>query len=159
MGELTAIGFTPGQSCVHRLDPRTKQAIMMGLSVAGAGAGFPFLIILSLILVALFRAADLKIMRLVREIRYFLFFLVIVFLVRAVSLDSRWVPTVTLSAASDGLLVCWRLLAVVLMGILLVATTRIAHIRAALVWFMAPIPGINEKMLERWSAWLCVFYR
>ena len=34
MGELTAIGFRPGRSLLHRLDPRTKQALLMGLSVA-----------------------------------------------------------------------------------------------------------------------------
>jgi energy-coupling factor transporter transmembrane protein EcfT len=33
------------------------------------------------------------------------------------------------------------------MGFLLMATTRIAHIRAALVWFLAPIPLVDEKAL------------
>jgi energy-coupling factor transporter transmembrane protein EcfT len=43
-------------------------------------------------------------------------------------------------------MVCWRLLLVVFMGILLMATTRTADIRAALVWLLRPVPLVNEKM-------------
>jgi energy-coupling factor transporter transmembrane protein EcfT len=147
MGELTTIGFSPGQSLLHRLDPRTKQALMMGISVVSVWGGVSFLSILSITLVVLFHATHLKIVRLIREIRYFLFFLLFVLVVRTITLDRSWVPCVSMAAAAEGLLVCWRLLVVVFMGILLMATTRIAHIRAALVWFMTPIPMVDEKMM------------
>jgi len=147
MGELTTIGFNPGQSMLHRLDPRTKQAMIMVLSVVSVWGGLSFLLMLSATLAVLFRAANLSVGRLVREIRYFLFFLLFVFGVRAVTVDSSWIPAIRLVTATDALLVCWRLLLVVLMGILLVATTRIADIRAALVWALKPIPFANEKMI------------
>lgn len=147
MGELNTIGFNPGQSLMHRLDPRTKQTLMLGLSVVSAWGGVCFLSILTLTLAVLYHAAHLKLLQLIREIRYFLFFLLFVFMVRAVTLDHRFVPAVSMAAAAEGLIVCWRLLVVVLMGILLMATTRIAHIRAALVWFMRPIPMVDEKMM------------
>ena len=41
---------------------------------------------------------------------------------------------------------CWRLLLVVIMGVLLMATTRTADIRAALVWYLKPVPVVDEKM-------------
>jgi energy-coupling factor transporter transmembrane protein EcfT len=44
MGELTTIGFTPGQSLFHRLDPRTKQALLMGLSMMSLMGGIVFLL-------------------------------------------------------------------------------------------------------------------
>jgi len=147
MGELTTIGFNPGQSLLHRLDPRTKQALMLGLSVVSVWGGVSFLSIVSITLAVLFRSAHLKLFQLIREIRYFLFFLLFVFIVRTVTLDDDWMPVISTAAAAEGLLVCWRLLVVVLMGILLMATTRIAHIRAALVWFMKPVPFVDEKML------------
>ena len=147
MGELTTIGFNPGQSPLHRLDPRTKQAIMMVLSVVSMWGGLPFLLILSATLAVLLHAANLSVCRLIREIRYFLFFLLFVFGVRAMSVDSSWIPAIRPAAATDALLACWRLLLVVLMGILLMATTRISEIRAALVWYMKPIPLVDEKML------------
>jgi energy-coupling factor transporter transmembrane protein EcfT len=46
----------------------------------------------------------------------------------------------------SALIVCWRLLLVVSMGVLLMATTRTADIRAALVWYLKPIPVVDEKM-------------
>lgn len=147
MGELTSIGFHPGQSLLHRLDPRTKQALILGLSVVSVWGGVSFLSIVSITLAVLFWSAHFKLFQLFREIRYFLFFLLFVFIVRAVTLDEDWMPTVSTAAAAEGLLVCWRLLVVVLMGILLMATTRIAHIRAALVWFMKPVPFVDEKMM------------
>ena len=146
MGELTTIGFNVGQSILHRLDPRTKQVLMMGLSLVSVWGGLAFMSVLTLTLAMLFYAVNLNILRLLREIRYFLFLLVFVVIVRAVSLDSRWMPVVSSSAAADGLLIAWRLLMVVAMGILLMATTRIAHIRAALAWYMKPIPLVDEKM-------------
>ena len=146
MGELTSIGFNPGQSLLHRLDPRTKQVLMLGLSVVSVGGGIYFLSILSITLAFLFRSVRLKLFRLIREIRYFLFFLLFVLIVRTATLDSGWMPAVSKVAAAEAVLVCWRLLVVVLMGILLMATTRIAHIRAALVWFMKPVPFVDEKM-------------
>jgi energy-coupling factor transporter transmembrane protein EcfT len=48
--------------------------------------------------------------------------------------------------ATEALKICWRLLLVVLMGLLVMATTRTAHIRAALVWYLRPVPLIDEKM-------------
>lgn len=147
MGELSTIGFNPGRSLLHRLDPRTKLAMLMGLSVVCAWSDLAFLLILSVTLMVLSHAANLKLMPLLREIRYFLFFLLFVFCVRAVSFGDRWMPVLDWPSAVEGLLVCWRLLVVVFMGILLMATTRISHIRAALVWFLRPIPLVDEKML------------
>jgi energy-coupling factor transporter transmembrane protein EcfT len=146
MGELTSIGFNPGQSLLHRLDPRTKQSLMLGLSLVSVWGDIYFLSILTIALAFLFRSARLKVFRLIREIRYFLFLVLFIFIVRSVTLDSGWVPVVSTAAAKDGMLVCWRLMAVVLMGILLMATTRIAHIRAALVFFLKPVPFVDEKM-------------
>ncbi len=146
MGELTVIGFRAGKSFLHRLDPRTKQALLLGVSVFSVWAHLPFLLAWSIALLTLLRSIDVTVFRLFREIRYFFFLLLFVFLARAVSLDSRWVPVISGPAAIEGLIVCWRLLLVVVMGILLMATTRIAHIRAALVWFMKPIPFVDETI-------------
>lgn len=146
MGELTSIGFYPGQSLLHRLDPRTKQVILLGVSIFSVWGRFPFLFIWSTVFLLFFHDAKLNVFQLIREIRYFLYLLLFIFLARAISLDTHWVPVFSMVAAVEGLLVCWRLLLVVVMGVLLVATTRIAHIRAALVWFLKPIPFVDEKM-------------
>jgi energy-coupling factor transporter transmembrane protein EcfT len=146
MGQLTAIGFKPGQSLLHRLDPRTKQALLMGLSVSSLWGNLVFLTIFSTVMVFLLIAAGLRMGRLIDETRYFLFFLCLVFIVRTVAFTGGWTPTLSVDQAGEALLVCWRLLLVVLMGVLLMATTRTADIRAALVWYLKPIPVVDEKM-------------
>ena len=145
MGELTAIGFTPGRSLFHRLDPRTKQALLMGLSVASLWGTTLFLALLSLVLLCGFHAARVRFDRLLLETRYFLIFLLFLFGLRAVAFDGL-MPVVKSAHAGEALLVCWRLLTVVLMGLLLMATTRTAHIRGALLWYLKPVPLVDEKM-------------
>ena len=146
MGDLTAIGFRPGQSLPHRLDPRTKQALLMVLSLASLWGNLTFLALLSAVMMCCFTTAGIRIRRLIHETRYFLFFLLFVFAVRAVTFTQGWTPTLSAEATGEALIVCWRLLLVVFMGMLLMATTRTAGIRAALVWYLKPIPIIDEKM-------------
>ncbi|WP_319408719.1 energy-coupling factor transporter transmembrane component T [uncultured Desulfosarcina sp.] len=146
MGELTAIGFRPGQSLLHRMDPRTKQALLMGLSVTSLWGGLTFLALFTAVMMVSFNAAGLRIRRLICEIRYFLFFLCFVFGVRTITFSGGWTPAFSAEIAGEALIVCWRLLLVVIMGVLLMATTRTADIRAALVWFLKPVPLVNEKM-------------
>jgi energy-coupling factor transporter transmembrane protein EcfT len=145
MGELTTLGFIPGRSPLHRVDPRTKQALLMILSLVGVWGGLPFLVLLSVTMIALLAAAGLRVLHLVREMRYFLLFLLFVFAVRTVTFGDGWIPAVAWGSTGEAALVCWRLLTVVCMGLMLVATTRIADIRAALVWYLRPIPLIDEK--------------
>lgn len=147
MGNMTTIGFKPGRSSLHRLDPRTKQILLIGLSIAGIRGNVTFLASLSLVMLFFFYAANLRLDRLFYEIRYFLFFLFFIFMVRTVSLNEAWIPAIPSGAMiAEALVVCWRLLLVVLMGLLLMSTTRIADIRSALIWMLKPLPMVNEKM-------------
>jgi len=146
MGELTAIGFVPGHSVLHRLDPRTKQFLIMGLSGLSLWGSPTFLATLSALLAALIYDAPIHVGRMLHEIRYFLVFLLFVFGARALVFDGGWIPAFSMDTVKAAAVVCWRLLLVVGMGLLLVATTRTAYIRAALVWFLKPLPLVNEKM-------------
>jgi energy-coupling factor transporter transmembrane protein EcfT len=146
MGELTAIGFTPGQSALHRLDPRTKQALLIGFSVMSLLGNLAFQILFTAVILFSVHAAGLRLCRLMREIRYFFLFLMVVFGFRAVTFTGSWVPAFSMELAGEALIVCWGLLQVVFMGVLLMATTRTTDIRAALVWYLRPIPAVDEKM-------------
>jgi energy-coupling factor transporter transmembrane protein EcfT len=145
MGDLSTIGFRPGQSMMHRLDPRTKQLLLLGLSAVSLQGHFTFLALNSLLLILLLYAAGLRMGRLLFEIKYFLFFLLFVFMIRTISFTDHWVPIFLSGGERTGaLIVCWRLLMVLLMGLLLMATTRISDIRAALIWLLKPLPFVNE---------------
>jgi energy-coupling factor transporter transmembrane protein EcfT len=90
--------------------------------------------------------ANVGIRRLIRDIRYFLCFLGFIFCIRTLSFSGGWTPTLDSGLVGEALIICWRLLMVVLMGLLLMATTRTADIRAALVWYLKPVPLVDEKM-------------
>lgn len=146
MGQLTTIGFKPGKSQLHQLDPRTKQLILMLLSITSLKGDIPFLSTTSIMMVVLSYSAGLQLRQLFLEMRYFLFILSFIFIIRAISINDQHFPLITMDDAGMALTVCWRLLLVVFMGVLLMSTTRTADIRAALIWFIKPLPFVNEKM-------------
>ncbi len=146
LGELTTIGFKPGDSPLHQLDPRTKQLVLMILSVATLRGDVPFLLLTSTVMISLSHSANLRIRRFFLEIRYFLFFLSFVFVFRAVSFNDQLFPILSLDEVKVALIICCRLLLVVFMGMLLMSTTRTADIRAALIWGMKPLPFVNERI-------------
>ena len=76
--------------------------------------------------------------------------LIIVFMIRFVATPGEpWFQlfqiTFTRQGMMDGLLVCWRLLLVVLMGFIFVSSTRTSDIKSAVERLLAPIPLIPEK--------------
>ncbi|SDP33817.1 energy-coupling factor transporter transmembrane component T family protein [Desulforhopalus singaporensis] len=147
MGNITVIGFRPGKSLLHRLDPRTKQFFIVVLSLASLTGSVSFLGAATLVLVFLVYATGLRLLRILYEIRFFLFFLAMVFVVRTITFTGEWMVAVSSPAViGDAVVVCWRLLLVVFMCLLLMATTRIADMRAALIWILRPLPLVNENV-------------
>lgn len=154
MAELTAFSFRIGDSLLHRLDVRFKLVFLALISFACLEAYLPGLSILTLTLAAAMIHTRLSFLAVLKEIRYFLILLLFVFTARALSTPGVSVMEVellgkTITVTSEGLyhgtLICWRLLLTVLLGLLLVTTTRSSEIRAALGWFLAPLPFIPEK--------------
>ncbi len=150
MAELTAFGYRSGRSLLHRLDPRTKLISLILISIGSLGAGISGLAILLLLFGAALRTVHLSLSAIIREIRYFLFLLAVVFLTRALSAPgtpvwSVWDVTVTREGIYEGLLVSGRLLVVVLWGLLFVAVTRPSEVRATIIRLLGPVPLIPEK--------------
>ncbi len=146
MAELTSIGFRTGTSVLHRLDPRTKQILLMVFGLAALFGDERFLLLASALVALLLHKAGLRASTIVRETRYFLYLLIFVFAVRAISFTDQFHPVISAEGLSEALFFCWRLLLIVLMGLLLVSTTRTSDIRAAIIWFLKPLPLVDEKM-------------
>jgi energy-coupling factor transporter transmembrane protein EcfT len=86
----------------------------------------------------------------VKELRYFFVLLLFVFLARVlstggVSLVEVKFISVSKQGLTAGFLVCWRLAFIVLLGFTLISTTRPAEIKAAVQWYLKPVPFIPEK--------------
>lgn len=144
MAELNAVAFRPGSGPLHRLDPRFKIAILAVTGTAAGGASPAGLVPLSVLMLAGLGAARLPPRRLLADLRPLLFMLAAVVLLRAFTIPGPplWSPLpASQTGLLQGLIFAWRVLLVVLAGILLAATTRTWALRAAVAWLLAPLPG------------------
>jgi energy-coupling factor transporter transmembrane protein EcfT len=87
-----------------------------------------------------------------REIRYFLILMLIILIAHALSTKGTMVfqlyfLSISMHGLYEGALICWRLFLVVLVGLLFVSTTRPSEIKAAVEWFLNPIPFVSGKRL------------
>lgn len=150
MAELTSFSYTSGDSLLHRLDARFKIAFVVFVSLVGLNAYLRALGFLTLILLGIILRARLPLSSGLKEMRYFLILLLLIFVARVLSTDG--IPlidldyiTVSMQGIYNGLLVCWRLALIVLLGFAFISTTPPAAIKAAVQWFLKPVPLVPEK--------------
>jgi len=150
MTESAGFAFRSGSSFLHKLDVRFKLIMLMILSLVCIKAYFMGLALLTFILIAAVFYIPISIISFLKEIRYFFLLLLFVFLARSLSIPGT--PyfefmnlTITIQGVSQGVLVCWRLMAVVLICLCFMATSRVSEIRGAVVLFLKPVPFIPEK--------------
>jgi energy-coupling factor transporter transmembrane protein EcfT len=110
------------------------------------------LAVMSLISAAAAQRLGLSLRGIITELRYFLLLLVLIFSARAFTTpgaplaDLTWLP-VTREGMQAGAMTVWRLFLVVFFGLLFVATTRAAAIKAAVVWFLRPFPRLPAQRI------------
>ena len=150
MAELTAFGYFSGNSLLHSLDSRFKLLFIAVLNLVSLNLNFAALGIISILLLGFIIYSRLPLYAMFKELRYFFILLAFVFAARALStvgdplLDFK-LFTVSHQGLSEGLLVCWRLALVVLLAFTMITTTRPSDIKAAVQWYLKPIPFIPEK--------------
>lgn len=125
-----------GTTLVHRLDPRTKLAVQFGVVVVAFRHTDPVpLAILTGGIVLATRLSGLSITSLVSELRYLIGFLVIAPAIATIQLQSPWLDP---AAGWQSGLAAYRVLLLVITGLLFVRTTTPREVRAAIQWF---VPG------------------
>ena len=147
---MTLFAYRPGNTLWHTLDVRCKCLLVCLLSLAVLKTGLPGNIICLCALLFILKRLGVGPARLVKSLKAFLLFLILI-------LFCRWAgtpgdPMVTLhgfcltrQGFTSGSLVALRFLAVMLLGLILTATTRSMEIKAAVQWFFKPVPFIPEK--------------
>jgi energy-coupling factor transporter transmembrane protein EcfT len=150
MAELTPLRFIPGTSPVHQIDARFKIILLILLSLIGLKLFFWGLGILTALLIMILGCARLPVRSGLKELRHFLILLLFVFVARALSTDGPAaidlkIITVSGQGLIQGAIVCWRLALIVMLGLAFIATTRPSEIKAAIQWFLRPIPLISEQ--------------
>ena len=150
MAELTSFSYTAGNSLLHRFDARFKIAFVICISLVGLNAYIWGLGFLTLLLLGIILRTRLPLFSGLKEIRYFLILLLLIFVARVLATDG--IPlidldyiTVSRQGIYNGILVCWRLALIVMLGFAFISTTPPATIKAAVQWFLKPVPWVPEK--------------
>jgi len=150
MAELTSFGFSTGDSLLHRMDARFKILSIIFLSLVNLNANFRALGLLSVMLLGVIVYARLPLAAGFKELRYFLILLLLIFVTRVLSTDGTPVInfkyfTISMPGITNGIRVCWRLALIVMLGFAFISTTAPSAIKAAVQWFLKPVPFIPEK--------------
>ena len=145
MAQLTAFHFRSGNTLAHHLDVRVKFIVLIMMSLTVLKAPIVFLCIITIGQAMLIVRLNMPLKAILVELRFLLFLLAAVFVAR--SLSTPGTPIIALkwlSLSKEGLyeatLIVWRMLLIVLLGLPFVATTRPADIKAAVQWFLKPVP-------------------
>ncbi|MBW2412249.1 MAG: energy-coupling factor transporter transmembrane protein EcfT [Deltaproteobacteria bacterium] len=152
MAELTLFGYRSGHSLLHRIDVRCKLLGLLCISIVSLNASIPSLIILSGLLIFLMMDSRPGFKAFLRQIRYFFVFMLIIIIARTLSTKGAQVHylyfiPISMQGLSDGLMICWRLFLIVLVGLLFVLTTKPSQIKAAAMWLSAPMPVVSGQRL------------
>ncbi len=150
MTELTAFSFRSGTTWAHVMDVRVKLFALVVLSLSSVQ--FPPFKLMALIAVLLgvIKYLDFSFIASARELRLCFIVLLIIFTTRMLSASG--VPTfsigpiaLSLDGILQGVVVCLRLILVVLLGLILVASTRYSEIKRAVEWALTPFPFIPKR--------------
>ena len=150
MAELTSFSYSAGDSLLHRMDARFKFACIILLSIVVLNADLRELGLLTIILLGVILRARLPLASGLREMRYFLMLLLLIFAARVLStggtpfIDLKYL-TLSRQGIYSGVLVCWRLALIVILGFAFISATPPSAIKAAVQWFLKPVPLVPEK--------------
>ena len=152
MASLTAFHYQSGNTTIHILDARFKLILMALTSITLLNVSAWALVVMSGMLAVLGWHIGFPLFSAAKELRYFFILLLMVFVARVLSTPGELLVQIGLLEISkqglvDGGLVCWRLLLIVLLGLVLVSTTRVSEIKQSVAWFFKPVPGVPEKRL------------
>ena len=152
MAHTVAFNFRTGSSLLHRLDPRFKVIFLALISLSTLKAGAVGLLLLTLVFTTLIVNIQLPVAKLASELRYFGFFLSVIFIARCLTepgnvLFSYSFITVTHQGILEGSLAAWRLALIIVMGLLFSVSTRPKEIRTAVEILFARVPLLPEKRI------------
>lgn len=150
MAELSAFAYHHGTGGLHACDGRFKLLALLILTVPLAAGHTVSLTATSAVLLAGLFITRVPIRALLREVRLFGAFLVFIWLVRALGTPGETLLAlgplqITHEGVGQGGLICWRMAAVLVGGLLFIRTTRMAEVRAATAWLLGPVPFLNAQ--------------
>ncbi len=148
--------FIPGNSFIHRLDPRSKIFIMILFMVAifwnvGSFLKFPVYILLSIIIFVLLRVAGIALKTILKSLKPMLFMMVFLFIINVFvyqeGLILFTIPFINFSlyleAVTQTIFIIIRLALMLSVTSILTTTTKSLDMTYGLEWYMKPLKIIR----------------
>ena len=150
MSQLTPFTYRKGYTLLHGLDVRCKFFLLCLISISLLSATLIPAVFFLVLLIIGFNLSCASMIYTLGQIKYFFILLGFIFMARALSMEGIPYLTVfgisiTKEGVSDGFLVTFKFLLIMLSGILFSMTTQPSTIKSAVQWFLKPIPFIPEK--------------
>lgn len=139
-----AFHYFPGRSCLHRWDCRCKFPAVLAASFGLLQMRGPGLVLGAMALLWALPASGVPGRPLAREMAQWSVFLLFLFLVRTLSIETTF-PWVGFSSVQDASLACVRLLLVLGFTILFTFVTSPREMQESLVWYLSCIPRLPAR--------------
>ncbi|WP_298463008.1 energy-coupling factor transporter transmembrane protein EcfT [uncultured Mitsuokella sp.] len=145
LSDITIGQFFPGNSLLHRLDPRTKIILLFFFLVAifavSSAASYALLSGLTLALMLVSRVPMRMMLRSVKPLWWIILFTFVIhlFSTPGEELAKVWIFTVTMEGLVQGFLICLRLVLLILLSSLLTFTTSPLKLTDAMERLMSPL--------------------
>lgn len=134
--------FDPSESVFHRLDPRAKLFVQLAFAVAAYARTDPAsLLVLTGGVVVILTLANINVVEMLYRLRYILLLLSLPPVIAVIQLGPPWID---LADGTEPVLTGYRVLLILLVGLVYVRTTPIRASQAGIAWF---IPGRVGRFL------------
>ena len=147
--------YRPGDSVLHRLDPRVKICTVMALSLLIFGAAPAGIALISLFLFALIRTARLTLAQTAAALRPVVIFMAVIFFMHLFTTEGRplftFSPlpiTITREGLSQGALVTWQFAGLVIGAAVLTMTTLPSDLVGGIERLLRPLSRVGIPSQE-----------
>jgi len=140
----------PGESIIHRLDPRVKVVSVIGMSIMVLNGNAFTLAIFSIFLGALIAFSRIPIHHIVKALRPVVVFFALIFLLHLIFSEGTpiqpfpsWRVTVTYEGLNQGALVTWRFILLVVAASVLTMTTSPTELVSGIERLIRPLNAVG----------------
>jgi len=147
-----ALHYFPGNSVLHRWDPRCKFFGLLIVTATLLQSKITWLTLDSILLIGLLILSRLPLRQFFRDFRFWAIFLLALFLFQAIFTPGvrisafRWLP-VSYDGLRLGAFTCWRLGLILGYAVLFTAITRPREIQDVLIWLLKPVPFLPARRI------------
>ncbi|MGI5902528.1 MAG: energy-coupling factor transporter transmembrane component T family protein [Desulfitobacteriia bacterium] len=139
MAEIVVFHYFPGNSILHRMDGRIKLICMILFSIAISLVSniFSFIILTVVLLLVLLWAANLPLIKLLKDMKYFSF------LIAVIILFNSFTP----GGIYTGVIASWRIVLIIMVCVIMTGTTSLITLRNVVEWYLRPLPFVPASRI------------